>query len=190
MSDRNEEKLAERFPSMRTAPSKSLENFEAPHATEEEPPHDDAAEATADAIPPQDAVRNATDALDVARHNLRVARDTLARARENVGKRLAEYNQATPTISAEQNVRDWIASNNAARAARAGANGHYQPTVTQTAKAMSGGYGNDIRTRRGGGAAYRRGPGGVQAYTKAQAQTIEAGKIRAARAAAKLPNER
>jgi hypothetical protein len=145
-----------------------------------------------------EALQQAVTALDVARQEVRQARDAVATARQNVAKRLAEYNAATPTITAEQNTRDWIAANNAERARRAAANGgKFQPTLTQTAKAMSGGgYGNDIRTRRGGGAAYRRGPGGVQAFTKAQAMDITAQRIRAVRAAEagpprpKLPSER
>ncbi len=141
--------------------------------------------------PPQEALRQAEAALELTRHELRVARVTLTSARETVAKRLADYNRATPQISAEQNVRDWIAANNADRARRAAANGHYQPTVTQTAKAMAGGgYGNDIRTRRGGGAAFRRGPCGVQAFTKAQALTVNAQRAREAAAKAKLPSER
>jgi hypothetical protein len=142
-------------------------------------------------IPPQEALRQAELAVDTTRHELRVARDTLASARTNVAKALADYNRAAPTISAEQNTRDWIASNNAARAERVAARGNYTPTVTETARAMGGGgHGNDIRTKRGGGDAYRRGPGGVQAYTKHQAQTANANRIIAERAAAKLPSER
>lgn len=138
-------------------------------------------------VPPHEALRNAELALDAARHELRVAIDTRATARANVATALANYNRATPTITAEQNTRDWIAANNAARAERAAR--RFVPTVTETAKAMSGGgYGDDIRTRRGGGAAYRRGPGGVPAYTKAQALTANALRIREARA--KLPSER
>jgi hypothetical protein len=141
-------------------------------------------------VPPPEALRQAEAALELARHELRQARDTLTSARQNLATRLADYNRAAPTITAEQNTRDWIAANNAERARRAAANGHYQPNVTQTAKAMSGGgYGNDIRTRRGGGAAYRRGPGGVQAFTKAQALTITAQRIREANAA-KPPSEK
>ncbi len=140
-------------------------------------------------ITPQEALRQAEAALDARRHELRVATDTLASARANVAKRLAEYNRGAPTITAEQNTRDWIAANNAARAERAAARGNFIPSVTETARAMGGGgHGDDIRTRRGGGAAYRRGPGGVQAYTKNQAQTLEANRIRAERA--KLPSER
>jgi hypothetical protein len=166
---------------------KPLEKIAMPHANGAEPPHHDTAEATPR---PVISVRDAESALDVARHELRLARDTLAGARATVAKRLTDYNRATPAITPEQNVRDWIASNNAARAERAAQRGHYQPTVTQTAKAMSGGgYGNDIRTRRGGGAAYRRGPGGVKAYTKAEAATANALRIREARAKL-LPSER
>jgi len=139
---------------------------------------------------PQEALRQAVAAVELARHELRQAEAMRTSARENVAKRLLDYNQAAPTITPERNTRDWIAANNAERARRAAANGHYQPNVTQTAKAMSGGgYGNDIRTRRGGGAAYRRGPGGVQAFTKAQALTITAQRIREANAA-KLPSEK
>lgn len=149
-------------------------------------------------LPPHEAVRSAEAALDVAWHELRLARDAFTSARENVAKRLADYNAAAPVMTPEQNVRGWIADNQAERARRAAENRlPYTPSVTQTAKAMGGGgYGNDIRTRRGGGAAYRRGPGGVQAFTKAQAMTVEAARIRAARAAEagplrpKLPSER
>jgi hypothetical protein len=184
MSDK--QTLEDRFPSMRDAwaPGTVTEKVESsPEPVDEQEPEPQ--------VPPHIALRSADAALDVARHDLRVARATLANARETVGKSLAAYNAATPTISAEQNVRDWIASNNAARAARAGTNGHYQPNVTQTARAMGGGgHGDDIRTRRGGGAAYRRGPGGVQAFTKVQALTINAQHIREAAAKAKLPSEK
>jgi multidrug resistance efflux pump len=130
-------------------------------------------------VPPHIALRSADAALDVARHDLRVARATLANARETVGKSLAAYNAATPTITPEQNIRQHLAANQAERARKA-ARGmfQYRPTVSETAKAMAGGgYGNDMRARRGGGAAFRRG-----AYTKAQAATVNAQQIRAARA--------
>lgn len=176
-------------------PPKPLEKTTMPHANGSEPPHDDAAEATPRPII---SVRDAEAALNQARHELRLARDMLTTARETVAKRLTDYNRATPAITPEQNVRDWIASNNAARAERMAARGHYTPSVTETARAMGGGgYGNDIRTRRGGGAAYRRGPNGTQAFTKAQAQTINANRMRAARAeeaarmaGVKVPSER
>jgi len=146
-----------------------------------------AAPQAAPLVPPHQALRDAELALDATRHELRQATETLASARANVATALANYNRAAPKITAEQNTRDWIAANNAARAERAGQ--RFVPTVTETARAMGGGgHGDDIRTRRGGGAAYRRGPGGQPAYTKAQALTINANRIREARA--KLPSER
>ena len=142
-------------------------------------------------VPPLEALRLAVAALDQARHDLRVARDALMSARARLATALANYNQATPMITAEQNTRDWIAANNAERARRAAERGYLPATVTQTARAMGGGgHGpsNEIRTRRGGGPAYRRGPGGVPAYSKSQAMEITAQRIRDARA--KLPSER
>lgn len=138
-----------------------------------------------------EVLRRAEAALDAVRYDLRQAKTKLATTRGEVGTALANYNQSAPTITPEQNVRNWIASNQERRALLAEARQlPFRPTVTQTARAMGGGgHGNDIRTRRGGGAAYRRGPGGVQAFTKSQAQTIAANKIREARAA-KLPAER
>src|ERR1019366_2532481 len=108
-----------------------------------------------------------------------------------VQRTLAAYNAVAPALSPEANVREWIAGNQAERSRRAAERSlPYRPSVTETAKAMGGGgHGNDIRTRRGGGAAYRRGPAGTQAFTKTQAQTITAERIREARAA-KLPAER
>jgi hypothetical protein len=141
-------------------------------------------------LAPHEALRLADHNLDAARFEHRQAKLVLTDARQRVQSALAAYNTANPPISPEQNVRDWIASNQArkARLAQAG-QVPYRPSVTETAKAMSGGgHGNDIRTRRGGGAAYRRGPGGVQAFTKTQAMTANAERIREARA--KLPAER
>jgi hypothetical protein len=66
-------------------------------------------------------------------------------------------------------------TSNADRARRAAAGqGIFHPGISRTAKAMSGG-----NQQRGGGASYKRG-----AYTRAQAIEIEAGKLRAAAAAA------
>jgi hypothetical protein len=124
-------------------------------------------------IPPQEVLRQAELAVDTTRHELRLARDTLASARTNVAKALADYNRAAPKMTAEQNTRDWIAANNAARAERAAS--RFIPTVTETARAMGGG-GHGIK--RGGGSAYRRGPGGVQAFTKTEAMTLEANRLR------------
>jgi hypothetical protein len=137
-----------------------------------------------------EAARKAEVALDTARHEARQAKSKLADARARVGIALAAYTRAVPTITPEQNIRQHLASNQAERARRA-AEGTlpYRPTLTQTARAMAGGgYGSDIRTRRGGGPAYRRGPDGTRAYTRAQAMDINAQRIRAARP--KLPSER
>jgi hypothetical protein len=135
-------------------------------------------------LTPQETLRQAEAAVDVARHELRQARDTVAKSRENVARRLADYNRVTPTFSAEENTRQWISANNAARAERAAS--RFIPTVTETARAMGGGgHGDDIRTKRGGGTAYRRGPGGTTAFTKTEAMTIEANRLRAAAAAVK-----
>jgi hypothetical protein len=142
-------------------------------------------------LPPHEAKRAADAALDVARFEHRQAKLTLTDARERVGRALAAYNAVAPGMTPEENVRQWISNNQAERSRRAAERSlPYRPSVTETAKAMGGGgHGNDIRTRRGGGAAYRRGPAGTQAFTKTQAQTINAERIREARAA-KLPAER
>jgi hypothetical protein len=140
-------------------------------------------------VPPHEALRLADAALDASRFEHRQAKQVLDGARQQVGLALAAYNAAAPHISPEQNVRDWISSNQARKAALAETGRiPFRPSVTETAKAMSGGgHGDDIRTRRGGGAAYRRGPEGVQAFTKTQAMTITAQRLREA---AKLPSER
>jgi hypothetical protein len=88
-------------------------------------------------------------------------------------------------------MKEYIASNQAERARKAAAGqGVHYAGVTRTARAMAGG-----NAKNGGGAAYRRG-----AFTRAQAMEIEAGKLRATAAAAriagsnaprpKLPSER
>jgi hypothetical protein len=141
-------------------------------------------------IPPGEVLRRADQALDVARFEHRQAKLVLADARQRLNAALTAYNAANPPLSPEENVRQWIASNQSRKAALAEAGRiPYRPSVTETARAMGGGgHGNDIRNMRGGGAAYRRGPGGVQAFTKVQAQTVNAQRIRDARA--KLPSER
>jgi hypothetical protein len=142
------------------------------------------------AVPPHEALRAADAALDVARFEHRQSKQVLADARQRVSDTLAAYNAVAPAMTPEQNVRSWISANQAERSRRAAERSlPYRPSVTETARAMGGGgHGNDIRTRRGGGAAYRRGPAGTQAFTKTQAQTITAERIREARA--KLPSER
>jgi hypothetical protein len=152
-------------------------------------------------LSPHEVLRAADAALDVARFELRQSKAVLADARQRVQRTLAAYNAVAPALSPEANVRQWIASNQArkARLAQAGQI-PYRPSVTETARAMSGGgHGNDIRARRGGGPAYRRGPGGVPAFSKAQATEVNAVRARADYAArmngstappVKLPSER
>lgn len=154
-------------------------------------PVDGAAERKGDFRPqPLAVLQAAVAALDAARHDLRQARETLTSARANVATALANYNQATPTITAEQNTRDWIEANNRERARRAAERAYLPATVTQTARAMNGGgLGGDIRTRRGGGPAYRRGPDGTQAFSKGQAAQLNAARLREANRP-KLPSER
>jgi len=141
-------------------------------------------------VPPHEAKRLADAAVDASRFAHRQAKQAVADARQRVQSALAKYNAVAPALTPEENVRSWIATNQAERARRAAERSlPYRPSVTETARAMGGGgHGNDIRTRRGGGAAYRRGPAGTQAFTKTQAQTITAERIREARA--KLPSER
>jgi hypothetical protein len=135
-------------------------------------------------VTPHEAKRLADAALDVARYEHRQAKLALADARQRLNAARADYNRAAPPLTREQNVRQWITSNQARRAEIAEAGRiPYRPSVTETARAMAGGgHGNDIRTRRGGGAAYRRGPNGTQAFTKSQAMEITAQRIRDARA--------
>jgi hypothetical protein len=127
---------------------------------------------------PHIALRMAEDALDQARHELRVARDTLTRARERVGRRLADYNASQPIMTPLQNTRAWIASNNADRAARAGhpyaraLKGVGPSAVDRTAAAYAGG-----NSRAGGGKSYSR--GGV---SLAEAARLNAQRIRLERA--------
>lgn len=105
---------------------------------------------------PLAVLQAAVAALDQARHDLRQARTELTSARANVATALANYNHSAPTITAEQNTRDWIEANNRERARRAAERAYLPATVTQTARAMNGGgLGGDIRTRRGGGPASR-----------------------------------
>jgi hypothetical protein len=199
MSDqaiKNEQALKERWPSLRDtyAPETAVEaKFPNDiHGTiAPETPAGRTSEAPIEPpLPPHEVLRRADAALDVARFEHRQAKQVVADARQRVQRALAKYNAVAPALTPEQNVREWISNNQAERSRRAAERSlPYRPSVTETAKAMSGGgHGNDIRTRRGGGAAYRRGPGGVQAFTKTQAMTANAERIREARA--KLPSDR
>jgi len=69
-------------------------------------------------LPPHEALRNAELALDAARHELRVANRYTRHGPRQRRHGPRKLQSATPQISAEQNTRDWIAANNAARAER------------------------------------------------------------------------
>ena len=152
-------------------------------------------------LPPEEAMRAAVMELDAARYDHGGAKRELQLSRQRLGTALAAYNAAAPKMTPEANVRQWIASNQARRAAIAEAGRvPYQPSVTETAKALGGGgHGNDKRALRGGGPAYRRGPGGVQAFSKVGATQANAARARDAYAArmngglaprTKLPSDR
>jgi len=88
---------------------------------------------------------------------------------------MERWNHSQPIQTQDQALRAYVDQSNADRAARAArGQGVVHAGITRTAKAMSGG-----NQQRGGGASYKRG-----AYTRAQAIEIEAGKLRAAAAAA------
>lgn len=115
-------------------------------------------------------LQDAENEVGNARQAARTARDELTRARELVAKRLAEWNRSEPQMTPEQNIRQWLASNQAERERRAAAGEYYPPpNITRTARAMAGG-----NQRRGGGSAYRRGPGGTRAFSVSQAATLNA----------------
>jgi hypothetical protein len=83
-------------------------------------------------------------------------------------------------MTQEQQARQFIATSNAERAARAAAGqGIRHAGVTRTARAYAQG-----NQQRGGGRAYVRGPDGTKAYSKAEAMTLEANRLRIAAAAA------
>jgi hypothetical protein len=132
-------------------------------------------------INPYDALKAAEHTLDLARAEARERRAATGAARAAFAKALADWSRGEPIQTQEQQARAFIATSNADRAARAAAGRlPYRPNVTATARAMSGG-----NQRRGGGSAYRRGPGGTTAFTKAEAMTMEANRLRAAAAAVK-----
>ncbi len=122
------------------------------------------------------AVREARADFRQCGLNVRAARAELARA-------LAQWNAGAPTISWEENAAQFRASETAERQRRAEAGAYRRPaTVSETAKAIGiGGH----RSQRGGGTSYRRG-----AFSKAQAMEVNALRLRAERAAAKLPSDR
>lgn len=135
-------------------------------------------------IAPHDALRNAAHNLDVARWRARECRSAVSASRENFNLALSVWNRTLPLQTVEDLKKEWIASNQEERRRKAEAGQMRRPmTVTETAKAMSGG-----NRRAGGGAAYKR-PG---TFTRAEAAKITMNRAAAnrLRAAAKLPSER
>jgi hypothetical protein len=127
-----------------------------------------------------DIAKEAEHALDLARQEARECRDATLRARTAFAKALADWNGSWPVMTQEQQAREFIAQSNADRAARAAAGrGIVHAGVTRTAKAYAQG-----NQQRGGGRAYVRGPDGTKAYSKAEAMTLEANRLRIAAAAA------
>ncbi len=139
-------------------------------------------------LDPYTAMKEAEAALIDARQEHREARAATIAARATFAKALETWNHSGPIMTQEQQAREFIATSNADRAARAAAAGGaiHHPGVTRTARAMAGG-----NMRRGGGGAFRRGPDGVHAYSKADAMTLEARRLQAAATArVKPPSER
>jgi len=117
-------------------------------------------------------------ALDLARVRARECRQTVLAMRGAFSKALAAWNLTMPVQTQIEQARQYCATSQLERARKAAAGLlPYQPSVSQTAKAYAGG-GHNVQ--RGHGRAYARG-----AVSRAQAMEIEAGKLRAAAAAAK-----
>jgi hypothetical protein len=127
-----------------------------------------------------DIAKEAEHALDLARQEARECRDATLRARTAFAKALADWNGSGTVMTQVQQARQFIATSNAERAARAAAGqGIRHAGVTRTARAYAQG-----NQQRGGGRAYVRGPDGTKAYSKAEAMTLEANRLRIAAAAA------
>jgi hypothetical protein len=127
-----------------------------------------------------DALKAAEHALDLARQEARERRTATVAARAAFAKALENWNTSQPVATQEQQARAFIAASNADRAARAArGQGIVHAGVTRTAKAYAQG-----NQQRGGGRAYVRGPDGTKAYSKAEAMTLEANRLRVAAAAA------
>jgi hypothetical protein len=134
-------------------------------------------------VDPLVALKAAMHDLDLARHEARRCREATLAARGAFGKALEAWNRTQPVQTQEQALRDYVNTSQLERARRAAAGqGVYYPGVTRTAKAIGGG---GLGVQQGGGRSYRRG-----AYSKAEAMTIEANKLRAAAAAAKPQSQR
>jgi hypothetical protein len=142
---------------------------------------------TVQPVNPYEAAKAAEHALILARQEARECRDGTLRSRTAFAKALADWNGSGPVMTQEQQAREFIRTSNEDRARKAAAGqGIVHAGITRTARAMAGG-----NQRRGGGSAYRRGPDGTTAFTKSEAMTLEANRLRAAAAArVKLPSEK
>lgn len=139
-------------------------------------------------LDPYAGLNEAEHALNLARAELRERRESTLKARAAFAKALADWNAAAPIWTPEQQTRAYIETSNRDRAARAAAAGGaiVHPGITRTAKYQAGG-----NQRRGGGGAFRRGPEGQRAFSRADAMAAEALRLRAAAAArVKLPSEK
>jgi hypothetical protein len=133
-------------------------------------------------VNPLVALKAAERALDLARVEARQCRSATLAARTAFSKALEGWNRSQPVMTQDQQARAYIATNLAERAKRAAAGqGVHYAGITRTARALGGG---GLGIQQGGGRSYRRG-----AYSKAEALTIEANKLRAA-AAAKPQSQR
>jgi hypothetical protein len=138
--------------------------------------------ATDPLAPPHIVLREAEHQLDLARVHARECRSAVAEARTNFARCLGVWNASGPAPQTQAELmKEHIASNQHERERKAAAGqGVHYAGISRTARALAGG-----NAKNGGGAAYRRG-----AFTRAQAMEIEAGKLRAANAAFKLPSQR
>ena len=140
-------------------------------------------------IPPHIALQNAVNNLDAARWRSKECRRAVAAAREAFSSALAEWNKTLPIQTVLEAKMDVIRTNQMERERKA-AHGllHRPMTISETAKAMSGG-----NRRAGGGAAYKRNG----TFTRAEAAKINMNRAAAQRMAGsaaprvgKLPSER
>ena len=130
-----------------------------------------------------DDLQAADAAVSQARADYRQAGINVQRARTELAACLTRWNAGAPIVSWQENAAQFRASELAERRRRAEAGAYRRPaTVSETARAYSGG---GHRVLRGGGRAYTRG-----ALSRAQANEANALRIRAERAAAKLPSDR
>jgi hypothetical protein len=128
---------------------------------------------------PIEALRQAALALDLARATARQCRETVQTSRGVFSRALAAWNLTLPVQTALDAAREFCATSQASRAARAAAGRLQRPaTISETAKAYSGG-GHNVQ--RGHGRAYARG-----AMSRASAMETESLRLRGAATAARM----